>query len=160
MSLQAQLRCDLGAGHLLGRVVEEERDRHRRADLREMLDHHRRRRRPVVGRGGDDRGGASVLGMARERCRDGGAGIARMRDHRHAAGHVLDREFEERALLRVGEAHRLARMHRQRQRVGAVRDVEIDQLAVAVEVDAVVARERRHRRVDEAWREDGHGYFS
>ena len=102
----------------------------------EMLDQHRGRRRPVIGRGGDDRGGARFLRMARERGGDAGAGIAHMRDHRHAAFDAFDRELEQRPALRIGQAHRLARMHRQRQRVRAVADVELDQLVVKLEVDA------------------------
>ena len=65
----------------------------------------------------------------------------------------LMREFEQRTLLVVGEADGLARVHRQRQRVRAIAQMEVDQLAVAIEVDAAVARERRHRRVHEAWLE-------
>ena len=72
ISLTTELGVHLGARHLLGRVVEEERDVHRRADLHEMLEHHRGRRRPVIRRGGDDGGGAGAPrrgARARRRCR-------------------------------------------------------------------------------------------
>ena len=102
--LQAEIGGDLGALHLLGRIVEEQRDLHRRADLRKMLEHHRGRRRPVIRRGGDDGGGPLLLRVAGAGGRDGGAGLARVGDHGHAAAHLLDRKFHERATLVVGQA--------------------------------------------------------
>src|SRR5262249_55168888 len=45
---------------------------------------------------------------------------------------------------------------RQRERIGAVADMECDQLGVAVMIDAPLGREWRHRRMHEAWRECGH----
>ena len=78
-----------------------------------------------------------------------------------AAVHASDREFaSSSAALVVGQADRLARVHRQRQRVGAVADMEFDELGVKVEVEGALARERRHRRVHEAWLEGGHGLNS
>ena len=49
------------------------------------------------------------------------------------------REFEQRALLVVGEAHRFAGMHRQRQRIRAVAKVEFDEFLIHIEIDAAVA---------------------
>ena len=46
--------------------------------------------------------------MARALGRNRAAGVARMRDDRFTAVHLLDGECEQRALLLIGEVHRLA----------------------------------------------------
>ena len=91
-----------------------------------------------------------------------GAGLADMGDDRACArSRVLEREFEQRALLPVGEADRLADMHRQRERVGAVARYGIRSAWRSGRRSMrALARERRHRRVHEAWLEDGMDYFS
>ena len=76
-----------------------------------------------------------------------------MGDDRHAALHLLDRELDQRPPLGFGQADGLARVHGQRERIRAVAQMELDQLAVDVEVDTVVATERRDRRVHQAWLE-------
>ena len=96
--------------------------------------------------------------MAGERCGYGGAGLADMGNDGLAAVHVLDRKFHERATLAVRQADGLARVHRQRQPVGAVGEVELDDLREAIEVDGALARERRHRRVQEAWLIQRHAF--
>src|SRR5262249_39789519 len=83
-----------------------------------------------------------------------------MSDEGFAPLHAFKRELQEQAALAVGQADGFAGMHRQRQRVGAVGDVKLDQLCVAIEVDGALARERRHRRVYEAWLELGQGSCS
>jgi hypothetical protein len=74
-----------------------------------------------------------------------------MRNDRLAAVDLLDREGKQRALLLVGEADRLADMHRQRETIRAAAVMEFDQLGERVVVDTIVTRKRRHRRVHEAW---------
>ena len=83
-----------------------------------------------------------------------------MSDKRFASVHLLDRKFHERATFAVGQAHGFARVHRERQPVSAVGEVELDQLGVAIEVDGALARERRHRRVQQAWLIQGHALDS
>src|SRR5215472_15371840 len=60
------------------------------------------------------------------------------------------------ALLGVGEAHGFARMHRQRERIGAVAQMKVEEPGKAREIDARVRRERRHRNMHEGGREGGH----
>lgn len=71
-----------------------------------------------------------------------------MGDERHAAFNLPDREFEQRLLFAVAEAHRFAGVHRQRERLRAVAQMELEQLAVGIEIDPAVGIERRNRRVD------------
>src|SRR5712691_8286716 len=155
-----QLATELGGQpaplHLLGRVVDEHRNRDRRADFNEMLQQHHRRRRPIVGSGRHDGGRPGRFGVARERGRDRAPGLADMGDDRPAPLDARNREFQQRTAFAVGEADGLARMHRQRQRVGTVADVEFDELTEAVEIDGAFARERSDRRVHKAWIKGGH----
>jgi hypothetical protein len=62
---------------------------------------------------------------------------------------MLDRKFDHGALLRVGQAHRLGGVHGQRQRIGAMALMEIDQIREQVEIDAVIAPEGHHGRMHE-----------
>src|SRR6516162_8983025 len=137
-------KSTVAALHLVGGVVYEQRNFCGRADLRKVLDRHRRRRRPVVGRGHDDGRSPCLTRVARERRRRGGAGIADVRNHRGAALHMRDGELDQPAALAIGETHRLARMHGQRQRLRAVRELEINQPAIERKIDCAVARKRRY----------------
>ena len=73
-----------------------------------------------------------------------------------ATRHVLDGEGEHAALFVLRQADGFARVHRQRQRVRPVAQVEVDHRAIEVEVDAIVVGKRRDRHVHQAWLESLH----
>jgi hypothetical protein len=75
---------------------------------------------------------------------------------RYAIAYARNGEFEQSAALAIGEADGFADVHGKRQRLRAVGDVEIEEFPVDLERDAAIVRERRHRRVHQAWRQDGH----
>jgi len=93
--------------------------------------------------------------VARQRGSERSAGLADVGDHRHLG--VLDRKLDHGALLGLGQAHGFGGVHRQRQRVGAVALMEVDELAEQIEVDAALGRERHHGRVHQAEAKGGHG---
>ena len=101
-------------------------------------------------------GGTRFFGEYRAIDGDGGARVTDVRDHRHAPFDLFDGERQQRALLRVGEAHVLAFRHRQRQRLCAVFQMEIKNFCVGIVVDALIGLERGDGGVDESGLEGGH----
>src|SRR5262249_20112596 len=102
------------------------------------------------------RRGARLLSVHRARDCDGGSRIAHMRDDRHPSLHPIDGVAQQLALLRVRQAHRLADVHGQRERLGAMREMKVDQLSARLPVDRAVARERGYRCMNEARSEIAH----
>src|ERR1700722_7108321 len=105
-----------------------------------MLNEHALRRRPIIRNSGDDRRGAGLRGMARERSRDFGAGFADIDNHRNPTFDLLDGEFGQSFAFADRKAYRFARVHRQRQPLGAAMQMKVEHFAVADEIDPAVCK--------------------
>src|SRR5262249_36548563 len=65
----------------------------------------------------------------------------------HAAADLLDGAVEQGALFVFRQAHRLARVHRKRQGICSMSEMTFEDLRKTIEIDPIVARERRDRRM-------------
>ena len=120
-------------------VVEEDRKRHRLGHRSEVAIEPLLRRLVVV-RVDDQRpGGACPLGMAREVDRLGGGVGTRPGDHGKAPSGALHDDLDDPLVLVVAQRRRLAGRSTGNDAVGAVGDVELDELTQLGLVDATLA---------------------
>ncbi len=115
-----------------------------------MRQNHSGGRRPVVGGRGNHGRRADILGMARAGNRDRRARVAHVRDDGHAFVYSGDGTLHELALFAVAQAHRFPGVQRQRERIGAVTQMEFDQPRERVEIDAAVRLEGGNGNVYQA----------
>ena len=130
-------------------IIDKDRDADRIVDRLEMRVHACLGRLVVIGRDDQDRVGAHLLGMPRERDRLGGTVRPGARNHRDPAPDLVHRDFDDPFMFLVAQGRALARGSDRNETVGSILDLPVDEFAKARLVHRPVL-ERGHERGDGA----------